>query len=112
MNKLIAIIAGDPNSINSEIIAKAWIKKKLKNIFIIGNFSILKKQILKLNIKIQITKINKLEDFKKSEKLFFLYVPLKFKSIFNVNLSAIRTYVFESFDIAHNLAIKKKLQVL
>jgi len=109
MNKLIAIIAGDPNSINSEIIAKAWIKKKLKNIFIIGNFSILKKQILKLNIKIQITKINKLEDFKKSEKLFVLDVPLKFKSIFNVNLSAIRTYVFESFDIAHNLAIKKKI---
>ena len=41
MNKLIAIIAGEPNSINSEIIAKAWKKRrKLKNIFIIGNYSI------------------------------------------------------------------------
>ena len=30
MNNLIAIVAGEPNSINSEIIAKAW-KKKKKN---------------------------------------------------------------------------------
>ena len=30
MNNLIAIIAGEPNSINSEIIAKAWKKKRKK----------------------------------------------------------------------------------
>ena len=29
MNNLIAIIAGEPNSINSEIISKAWKKKNI-----------------------------------------------------------------------------------
>jgi len=109
MNNLIAIIAGDPNSINSEIIAKAWKKKKLKNLFIIGNYAILKKQIHKLGIKIQVVKIEKLEDFKMQEKLFILDVPLKFKSIFSVNSSEVKTYIFKSFDVAHNLAVNKKI---
>jgi len=33
MNNLIAIIAGEPNSINSELIAKAWKNKKKKKKF-------------------------------------------------------------------------------
>ena len=37
MKNLIPIVAGEPNSINAEIIAKAWKNKKIKNIFIIGN---------------------------------------------------------------------------
>ena len=110
MNNLIAIIAGEPNSINSEIIAKAWKKKKkLRNIFVIGNYSILEKQILKLGISIPIKKINKFEDFKKEEKLFVLDVPLKFKSIFNVNSNEVKNYIFKSFDIAHKLAMNKKI---
>ena len=45
--KLIPIIAGDPNSINTEIIAKAWKKKSdfKNNIFIIGNYNLIKRQI-------------------------------------------------------------------
>ena len=47
-NKKIIIIGGDPNSINSEIIFKTW--KKLsksvkKNIFIIANYELMKKQL-------------------------------------------------------------------
>jgi 4-hydroxythreonine-4-phosphate dehydrogenase len=111
MSNLIPIIAGDPNSINSEIITKAWKKKGgLKNIFIIGNYSILKKQIVKLAIKIPVIKINNLQDFKKEKKLFVLDVPLKFSSIFNVNSSDVKTYVFECFNIAHNLAVNKKIR--
>ena len=110
MNNLIAIIAGEPNSINSEIIAKAWKKsKKRKNIFIIGSFAILKKQIIKLGIKIPLMRISKIEDFKKIEKLCVLDVPLKFKSVFKVNSSTTSTYVLECFDIAHNLAVNKKI---
>ena len=50
MNKPIAIIAGEPNSISSEIIFKSW---KLKNkfvhkpFFIIGNIKLLNLQIKK-----------------------------------------------------------------
>ena len=110
MSNLIAILAGEPNSINSEIIAKAWKnKKKLKNIFIIGNYSILKKQILKLNIKIPLVRIEKFEDFRREEKLFVLDIPLKFTSAFNANLTEVQFYIFRSFDVAHNLAIDKKI---
>ena len=109
MKNLIAIIAGEPNSINSEIIAKAWKKKKINNLFIIGNYSILKRQINKLGFEIPIIRINKLEQFKKERNLFILDVPLKSKSIFNVNYSHVRNYVIKCFDIAHDLAIKKKI---
>ena len=73
MKNLIAIVAGEPNSINSEIIVKAWRKlKKNRNIFIIGNYSILSKQILKLGIKISLHKINKIEIKKNFLFLIFL----------------------------------------
>ena len=109
MKNLIAIVAGEPNSINSEIIVKAWRKlKKNRNIFIIGNYSILSKQILKLGIKISLHKINKIEDFKK-KKLFVFDIPLKFKSTFNVYYRDVKTYIFKSFNEAHNLAINNKI---
>ncbi len=110
MNNLIAIVAGEPNSINSEIIAKAWKKKKRqKNIIIIGNHDILKKQIIKLGIKIPISKINKIEDFKREEKLCILDIPLKSKSTFSFTFSKTKNYIFNSFDLAHNLAINNKI---
>ena len=77
---MIAIIAGEPNSINSEIIAKAWKKNKSrKNLLIIGNYSLLKRQIIQMGFKIPLIKIIKLKDFKREEKLFILDVPLQFK---------------------------------
>jgi 4-hydroxythreonine-4-phosphate dehydrogenase len=110
MKNFIAIIAGEPNSVNSEIIVKAWKKNKTKkNIFIIGNYLILKKQILKLGIEIPLIKISRLENFKNERKLYILDVPLKFKSIFNVNSSDVKAYVFNCLNIAHDLAIKKKI---
>jgi len=109
MKNLIAIIAGEPNSINSEIIAKAWKKEIQKNVFIIGSYSVLKKQIIKLGIKIPLVKINKIEDFKRKHKLFILDVPLKAKSAFSFVPSDVKTYIFKCFNIAHNLAINKKI---
>ncbi|MDC6482004.1 4-hydroxythreonine-4-phosphate dehydrogenase PdxA [Pelagibacteraceae bacterium] len=109
MNNFIGIIAGEPNSINSEIIAKSWNKKKVqKNIFIIGNYSILKKQFSTLGIKIPLVKINRLKDLNK-KKLFVFDIPLKFSTAFNVELSEVRKYIFKSFELAHNLAINKKI---
>ena len=59
MKNLIAIVAGEPNSINSEIIAKAWkIIGNKKNLFIIGNYSLLKKQLNKIGIKTKVAEIN------------------------------------------------------
>ena len=53
MNKSIAIIAGEPNSISSEIIFKSWkLRKKYnhKNFFIIGNIKTLNLQKKKIKI--------------------------------------------------------------
>ena len=69
MKKIVAILAGDPDSINSELIAKVWKKKqKFKNIniFIIGNFNLLSRQFSILNLKINIKKILNL-DFSRAE---------------------------------------------
>ena len=109
MSNLIGIITGEPNSINSEIIVKAWKNRKIKNIFIIGNYSIFNRQIKRLKIKIPLIKINKLEDFKKERKLYILNVPLNSTSTFNVKYKELKNYILKSFDIAHNLAVKKKI---
>ena len=59
MKKLVGIVAGDPHSINSEIIAKAWKKKndfKNLNIFVIGNYNLIKKQLRVLKIQLKLRK--------------------------------------------------------
>ena len=110
MKKPIAIIAGEPNSINTEIIAKAWKKNKIfKNLFIVGNYSLIKKQIIKLGFSIPLIKISKFKDFKRENRLIVLDVPIKFKQIFDVNSSEVRTHIFKCLDIVHQLAIKKKI---
>ena len=71
MKNLIVIVAGEPNSINSEIIAKTWKKKKYQNLLVIGNYFLLKKQINKIRIKIPLIKIDRIEDFKKKKNYIF-----------------------------------------
>ena len=47
MKKAIAILAGEPNSIASEIIFKTWLKRKkfkCNPFFVIGNIKLLNKQ--------------------------------------------------------------------
>ena len=55
MKKIISIIAGDPNSINSELIFKTWknlnIKIK-KKIILIGNYNLIYKQKKRLKFNI------------------------------------------------------------
>ena len=53
--KKIAIIHGEPNSINTEIIVKSWKKlnnSQKKSLFIIGNKKLLTEQIKRLKFKI------------------------------------------------------------
>jgi 4-hydroxythreonine-4-phosphate dehydrogenase len=111
MNKLIAIVAGEPNSINSEIIAKAW---KLcgggKKIFVIGNYLLLLKQISKIGIKIPLLRVNEIEEIQNMNNLCILDVPLKFKSIFNINSLEVKNYIYKSLNLAHKLASNKKIK--
>jgi 4-hydroxythreonine-4-phosphate dehydrogenase len=111
MRNLIAIIAGEPNSINSEIIVKSWKKIKIKrNLFVIGNFLLLKNQIKKYGLKIDIYKINSIEEIKNKKVLNILDVPLNCKSTLKLSILETKNYVLNSLDIAHNLASKKKIK--
>ncbi len=100
MNKKIAIVTGEPSSINSEIIAKSWKKTKKKykkNIFLIGSYSLIKKQLKKLKIKIPIIKINSINEFISSTSLKIFDVPLQ------------PNYILHCINKAHMLATKKKI---
>ena len=112
MKKVIAIIAGEPNSINSEIIAKTWRKKNnFKNIdiFVIGNYLLIKKQLKILGFNFKLKKINDLnnKNFKKS--LLIYDVPLAFKKPFKVKKWNKSKYILKSFDIALSMLKKKSL---
>ena len=112
MKNIICIIAGEPNSINSEIIAKAWKKNvvfKKSNIFIIGNYNLIKLQLKKIKIKIKIKKISTVEkqNFKKS--LLILDVPLNFKNPFKITKKNKQIYILKSFKIAIDLARQNKV---
>ena len=114
MKKPIAIIAGEPNSISSEIIFKSWKSKntyKHKPFFIIGSFKLLKSQMRKLKYNIEIKKIDK--DLKKKDfinnKLLICDIKYNQKKAFENISSKSNKYIFECFNLASELANKKKI---
>ena len=72
MKKNIILIAGDPNSINSEIIYKSWKKidkSQKKNLYLIGNFDLMKSQLKRLNYPLKLEKVVNFENNISSSKL-------------------------------------------
>tara|TARA_A100000164_G_scaffold376954_1_gene415082 strand:- start:634 stop:1599 length:966 start_codon:yes stop_codon:yes gene_type:complete len=115
MKKKIILIAGDPNSINSEIIYKTWqkINQHTKNqIFLIGNFSLIKKQLKIIKLNLPMIQVKKLDDKIISKKLKIINVPLNFKKPFDVSMKDARKYISKSFDLAHKLCKNKEVSGL
>ena len=111
MKKMIGLVAGEPNSINSEIIVKAW--KKIDNkakIFIIGNYLLIKKQMHEMNLQIPLAQVDRFEDIKEKKKLNILNMPLDFNSTLKINEKKKKKYVLNCLDLAHKLALKKKIK--
>ena len=112
MSKLIIVIAGEPKSINSEIIAKTWLqtknKKKVK-IVVIGSFLLIKSQLKKLNIQISINKINSLNDKLNFKKLNILNVDIFFSNPYKVSDLETRTYLEKCFDIGDQICKKENV---
>ena len=114
MSKPIAIVAGEPNSISSEIIFKFWKLRKTfyhKPVIIIGSIDLLTKQSKKLNFKIKIKKID--FNFKKKD-LLGNYLPVydvhynqskPFQKISNKS----NKYIFQCFKIALKLIKRKRI---
>ena len=114
MNKCIAIIAGEPNSISSEIIFKSW---KLKNqfihkpLFVIGSIRLLNLQRKKLKYQIKIKKINdrfRINDLK-GEKLPVYDIKYNQKKPFEKISNKSNKYIFKCFDAATKFVKDKKI---
>ena len=102
------IILGEPNSINSEILAKS--KAFKSKAIIIGSYNLLKSQLKILKIKKKIKVIKKPEDFKKFDRtLNVLDIPLKFKNPFSVSNKESSAYVKKCLNIGHKLCLQNKL---
>jgi len=114
MNKPIAIIAGEPNSISSEIIFKCWkLKKKYihKPLFIIGSVQLLNLQMKQLKYKIKIKKINKhfkIRDLNEIE-LPVYDIDYTQKKPFEKISSKSNKYIFKCFEIALKFVKDKKI---
>jgi len=110
MNKAIAIIAGEPNSISSEIIFKTWRLTK-KNFIIIGSIKLLELKKKKLKQKIKIKEIQSnfnIKKFKKNE-MHVLNVDFIQKKPFQKISTKSNKYIFKCFDLAINLIKNKKI---
>jgi len=114
MKKPIAIIAGEPNSISSEIIFKSWkLRKKhtYKPLIVIGSFHLLNLQRKKLKYRIKLRKVR--DSFlvsKHNRHELMVYdvnymQRLPFQKISNRS----NKYIFNCFDIAINLLKNKRI---
>tara|TARA_B100000029_G_scaffold494987_1_gene559403 strand:- start:1572 stop:2537 length:966 start_codon:yes stop_codon:yes gene_type:complete len=114
MNKPLAIIAGEPNSIASEIIFKSWMLKKSfkhKPIIVIGSYHLLNMQKKKLNYQIKMKEINsnfKLKNINKNELLVY-NVSYRQKKPFQEISTKSNSYIFKCFHVAFKLIKNKKI---
>ena len=108
MKRLFAIIAGDPISINTEIIAKIWknSSSNQKKYIIIGSYKIFENQLKKNKIKVKLNNLDrnlKNLDFK---KLNILNIPTKL-NLKKVDKNLIKNYIRNSVNLANKLSKNK-----
>jgi len=114
MERPIAIIAGEPNSISSEIIFKSWaLRKKFKHklFFVIGSIDLLNLQKKRLKYKIKLKKID--NNFKKKDligrELPIYDVKYNQKKPFEKISNKSNRYILKCFDTAIKFAQDKKI---
>ena len=106
--KKILIVAGDPNSINSEIIFKSWLKLNnsiKKKIYVIANYNLIKEQFNELNYSLRLKNVDNLNITGESNELKIINVGLKFNKVFSVEKKNASSYVLNCLDFAHKLAL-------
>ena len=106
--KKILIVAGDPNSINSEIIFKSWLKLNnsiKKKIYVIANYDLIQEQFSELNYSLRLKKVGNLNITGESNELKIINVGLKFNKVFSVEKKNASSYVLNCLDLAHKLAL-------
>ncbi len=112
MKKNIIILSGDPNSINSELIFKTFIKlsnKIKRKIYLITNFDLFKAQLNQLNYSLNLIKVNSINQNINSTALKIVNVDLNFKNAFNVKRADASRFIRESLNLAHSFGLKKNV---
>ena len=114
MTKPIAIIAGEPNSISSEIIFKSWKLRKRyihKPLIIIGSIRLLNLQKKRLRYSIKIKEIKNNFNANDLNKNALPVYDVKYtqKKPFQRISSKSNTYIYKCFDIATSLIKSKKI---
>ena len=110
MKNKIILVGGDPNSINSEIIAKSWKKfnnYQKKRIFLITNYELINAQIKYLKLPLKVKKVINLDHEIKGKYLKVIDLNLNFKKPFKVSRKSSSKFVLDSLDLAHKLAQRK-----
>ncbi len=113
MKKKILIIGGDPRSINSEIIYKSWKKSNIatkKKIYVITNYDLFKKQLLKLGYPSKIFRVKNLEKDFTTNNLKVIDLPIKFKDPFKIGDKITSEFVSKSLNYAHSAALRKDIK--
>ena len=116
MIKPILIVCGEPNSIFSEILIKAFKKYKNKNpIILIGSTNLLKKQLQKLNFNNNLNQINfhdnKFLNIKKN-KINIIDIKYNFKKPFEMISSKSNNYIKKCFEKAFQIVKKNPIKGL
>ncbi|MDC0385671.1 4-hydroxythreonine-4-phosphate dehydrogenase PdxA [Pelagibacteraceae bacterium] len=112
MKKNIIILSGDPNSINSELIFKTFVKlsnKDKKKIYVITNFDLFKAQLNRLNYSLNLIKVNGIKQNINANTLKIVNVDLNFTNAFNVKRADASRFIRESLNLAHNFGLKKNV---
>ena len=113
MKNKIILICGDPHSINTEIIFKTWSRLNSflrNNIYLVGNYKLISDQLIKLKKKVIIQEVKSIHDNVKSSKFKIIDIPLKFKNPYKISRLESSKYVLKSLDLAHKLALDKKVK--
>ena len=97
--KFIIIVLGEPYSTFSEILGKYFSKNKKikKKIVLIGNMSLLKKQLNKLNYFLPLNKINNISETEKT-KINIIDVKFEHKKVFTNISKKSNVYIKNCFD--------------
>ena len=109
--KKILIIAGDPESINSEIIFKSWRKLNKtyrKRIYVIANINLLTDQFKRLGYNIKVVKVKNININDDSSKLKIIDIKLNYKNSFKIHNQSLKKYIYKSFDYAHKNGLNLK----
>ena len=112
MKNKIIILTGDPNSINSEIIYKAWKKFKphtRKKIYLIGNYDLIQKQFNVLGIKKKLFLVRNIEEKSNEDQLKIINIDIDFQDCFKVSMNESSKLVIKSLDLAHKLGLQENV---